>query len=64
MPWPAIDPTAVNASVLGASNELNQVSISDPYVFGQGMLNAWTLYVGPMLASLQAALRPLSPPLL
>ena len=53
MPWPTIDPTAVSAHVLGASNELNALSIEDPYVFGQGMLNAWTLYVGPMLASLQ-----------
>lgn len=52
MPWPTIDPTAVTASVLGASNELTQLSVTDPYVFGQGMLNAWTVYVGPMLASL------------
>ena len=53
MPWPTIDPTAVTASLLGASNELTPLSVTDPYVFGQGMLNAWTIYVGPMLASLQ-----------
>lgn len=53
MPWPTIDPTAVTASVLGASNELTQLSVTQPFVFGQGMLNAWTLFVGPMLASLQ-----------
>lgn len=53
MPWPTIDPTAVTANVLGASNELTPLSVTNPYVFGQGMLNAWTIYVGPMLASLQ-----------
>lgn len=53
MPWPTIDPTAVTASVLGASNELNQLSIADAYQFGQGMLNAWTVYTQPILASLQ-----------
>jgi HK97 family phage major capsid protein len=53
MPWPTVDPTGVTAHLLGASNELNQLSVEDPYVFGQGMLNAWTIYAGPLLASLQ-----------
>ena len=53
MPWPTVDPTAVTATCLGASNELNQLSVGDPYVFGQGVLNAWTIVMNPILASLQ-----------
>jgi HK97 family phage major capsid protein len=53
MPWPTIDPTAVTGSWLGASSELTQLSVVDSYNFGQGMLNAWTVYAGPILASLQ-----------
>jgi HK97 family phage major capsid protein len=53
MPWPTIDPTGVSASLLGASSELTQLSVTQPYNFGQGMLNAWTIYGGPYLASLQ-----------
>jgi HK97 family phage major capsid protein len=53
MPWPTIDPTAVSGSWLGASSELTQLSVVDAYNFGQGMLNAWTVYAGPTLASLQ-----------
>lgn len=52
-PWPTIDPTAFTAHLLTASSELTQLSVEQPYVFGQGMLNAWTVYCGPMLASLQ-----------
>lgn len=53
MPWPTIDPTGVTADLLGASSELTQLSVTQPYNFGQGMLNAWTIYGGPYLASLQ-----------
>ncbi len=53
MPWPTIDPTGVVADLLGASNEVNQLSLTQPYNFGQGMLNAWTIYAGPYAASLQ-----------
>ena len=53
MPWPTIDPTAVTASIIGASSELTQLSVTQPYNFGQGMLNAWTIAGGPYLASLQ-----------
>jgi HK97 family phage major capsid protein len=53
MPWPTIDPTAITASWLGASSELTQLDVEDSYNFGQGMLNAWTVYAGPILASLQ-----------
>jgi len=51
MPWPTIDPTAVTGQWLAGEN--NQLSITEPYQFGQGMLNTWTLAVGPFLASLQ-----------
>jgi HK97 family phage major capsid protein len=53
MPWPTIDPTAITGSWLGASSELTQLSVEDSYNFGEGMLNAWTVYAGPILASLQ-----------
>jgi HK97 family phage major capsid protein len=53
MPWPTTDPTGVTASVLGASNELTQLNVADSYTFGEGMLNVWTLYTPPLLASLQ-----------
>jgi HK97 family phage major capsid protein len=53
MPWPAMDPTGYTAHILSASSELTQLSTEQPFNFGQGMLNAWTLYAGPMLASLQ-----------
>jgi HK97 family phage major capsid protein len=51
MPWPAIDPTQVKATMLTGEN--NQLALSNPYAFGQGMLNAWTMAIGPVLASLQ-----------
>jgi len=50
-PWPTVDPTAVTGTWLSGEN--NQLSITEPYLFGQGMLNAWTLAVGPFLASVQ-----------
>ncbi len=51
MPWPTVDPTAVTASLIGT--ELTQMSPVSPYVFGQGMLSAWTVSTSPVLASLQ-----------
>jgi HK97 family phage major capsid protein len=53
MPWPATDPTGYTGHVLGASSELTQLSVEQPFNFGQGFLSAWTLYAGPFLASLQ-----------
>ena len=50
-PWPVIDPTAVTGTWLTGEN--NQLAVTEPYMFGQGMLNAYTLAVGPFLASLQ-----------
>jgi HK97 family phage major capsid protein len=51
MPWPTVDPTNVVASVL--TPELTTLSTADPYIFGQGMLNAWTIATNPVLASVQ-----------
>ena len=52
MPWPTVDPTAVVGTVV--TSELNQASTISPYVFGQGMLGAWTVTNGgPILASVQ-----------
>lgn len=50
-PWPTIDPTLVTGTWLVGEN--NQLAVTEPYFFGQGMLNAYTLAVGPFLASLQ-----------
>jgi len=51
MPYPVVDPTQVVASLV--TSELTQLSISSPYIFGQGMLAAWPYAIGPVLASLQ-----------
>jgi HK97 family phage major capsid protein len=51
MPWPTLDPTGVTASVLG--QELTQLATANPYAFGQGMMQSWTLAVNPVLVSLQ-----------
>lgn len=51
MPWPATDYTGVTASLLTGENQ--QLNISNSYTFGQGMLQAWPLAIGPVLASLQ-----------
>jgi HK97 family phage major capsid protein len=51
MPWPSTDYTTVSASLLTGEN--NQLSLQNYYQFGQGMLNAWTIAAGPILASLQ-----------
>lgn len=50
MPWPSTDYTTVKASLLTGEN--NQLSLQNYYQFGQGMLNAWTMAAGPILASL------------
>lgn len=50
-PWPTVDPTTVTGQWLSGEN--NQLAVTQPYQFGQGMLNAYTLAVGPFLASLQ-----------
>jgi HK97 family phage major capsid protein len=52
-PWPTVDPTSVTGTWLGASTENTALSLQNYYQFGQGMLNAWTVVVGPFLASLQ-----------
>jgi hypothetical protein len=51
MPWPTVDPTNVSGTLLTGEN--NQLALTQPYQFGQGMLNAWALACGPFLASLQ-----------
>ncbi len=55
MPWPTVDPTAVIGHYI---TELNQLgfggdSAGTDYAFGQGMLNAWTIVSGVILASVQ-----------
>lgn len=49
MPWPTNDPTAIVGSYI---TEGNQLGFQD-YVFGQGMLFAWTLTSNVILASIQ-----------
>jgi len=51
MPWPTIDPTGVTASVLG--QELTQLSPANAYAFGQGMMQAYTIAMSPVLTSIQ-----------
>jgi HK97 family phage major capsid protein len=52
MPWPTVDPTAVTGNVL--SQDLTTEAEISPYVFGQGLLSAWTLTNGgPILAARQ-----------
>lgn len=55
MPWPTVDPTGVVGSYLTEQNQLGfgGDSNSTDYQFGQGMLNAWTIVSGVILASLQ-----------
>jgi HK97 family phage major capsid protein len=55
MPWPTVDPTAVVGSYLTEQNQLGfgGDSAGTDYQFGQGMLNAWTIVSGVILASLQ-----------
>ena len=49
MPWPTNDPTSIVGSYI---TEGNQLSLQD-YVFGQGMLFAWTITSNIILASIQ-----------
>jgi HK97 family phage major capsid protein len=49
MPWPTNDPTAIVGSYI---TEGNQLSMQD-YTFGQGMMFAWTITSGIILASQQ-----------
>lgn len=55
MPWPTVDPTGIVGKYL---TELQQLGFGGDangtdYQFGQGMLNAWTIVSGVILASVQ-----------
>src|SRR5215469_4876977 len=51
MPWPTTDPTAIIGNYVG--NQGTQLGFQD-YVFGQGMMHAWTITSNVALASLEA----------
>jgi HK97 family phage major capsid protein len=51
MPWPTTDPTAIVGNYVGAQG--TQLGFQD-YVFGQGMMNAWTITSNVALASVEA----------
>lgn len=51
MPWPTHDPTSIIGNYVGAQG--TQLGFQD-YVFGQGMMNAWTITSNVALASLEA----------
>jgi len=55
MPWPTVDPTAIVGSYITEQNQLGfgGDSAGTDYTFGQGMLNAWTIVSGVILASVQ-----------
>jgi HK97 family phage major capsid protein len=55
MPWPTVDPTGVIGSYITETNQLGFGGDSQgtDYQFGQGMLNAWTIVSGVILASIQ-----------
>jgi HK97 family phage major capsid protein len=55
MPWPSVDPTAISGKYLTEVNQLGfgGDSAGTDYQFGQGMLNAWTIVSGVILASVQ-----------
>jgi len=55
MPWPTVDPTSVVGRYITEQNQLGFGGDSNgtDYQFGQGMLNAWTIVSGVILASLQ-----------
>ena len=55
MPWPTVDPTGVIGSYITEQNQLGfgGDSAGTDYQFGQGMLNAWTIVSGVILASIQ-----------
>lgn len=51
MPWPTHDPTAIVGNYVGTQG--SPLGFQD-YVFGQGMLHAWTITSNVALASLEA----------
>ena len=51
MPWPTTDPTSVLGNYVGAQG--TQLGLRD-FVFGQGMMNAYTITSNVALASLEA----------
>jgi HK97 family phage major capsid protein len=51
MPWPTTDPTNIVGNYVGAQG--TQLGFQD-YVFGQGMMNAWTITSNVALASVEA----------
>jgi HK97 family phage major capsid protein len=55
MPWPTVDPTAIVGRYVTETNQLGFGGDSNgtDYQFGQGMLNAWTIVSGVILASVQ-----------
>ena len=55
MPWPTVDPTAIIGHYITEMNQLGFGGDSNgtDYQFGQGMLNAWTIVSGVILASVQ-----------
>ena len=55
MPWPTVDPTGVIGRYITEQNQLGFGGDSNgtDYQFGQGMLSAWTIVSGVILASLQ-----------
>ena len=53
MPWPSTDPTGISGKYI---TEMQQLGFGGDmpgtdYQFGQGMLNAWTIVSGVILAS-------------
>lgn len=55
MPWPTVDPTSIVGRYITEQNQLGFGGDSNgtDYQFGQGMLNAWTIVSGVILASIQ-----------
>lgn len=55
MPWPTVDPTSIVGRYITEQNQLGFGGDSNgtDYQFGQGMLNAWTIVSGVILASVQ-----------
>lgn len=55
MPWPTVDPTQIIGRYITEQNQLGFGGDSNggDYQFGQGMLNAWTIVSGVILASVQ-----------
>ena len=64
MPWPSVNPTAVVGSYITEQSQLGfgGDSAGTDYQFGQGMLNAWTIVSGVILASVVGWPGGISPP--